>query len=112
MKIFEDELNLLGVNLGTPEMMQAGSPLVPNKDTVQLIITVRNNEDFPEFQIRSLAKNILDRRGTSFRFKELVLPKAGIKIACTCRRGMILFRYIEYYEVGSDDTIKQIDVLI
>jgi hypothetical protein len=110
MKIFIDELKSLGANIGSPELVVGGMKL--REQLIQLNIHANINEKFEETQIIDLARSIITRRGNTFYFKELFLPKSGVDIACSCRKENIIFRYLEAYEPGSDRIMKRVDVLI
>ena len=109
MAIFIDELESLGANIGSPELIAGGMQL--NKNTNQFTIQTYLDEGFLEIQIRNLAKAAVARAQT-FYFKELILPKSGVEIVCNCRKGNVLFRYLEAYEMESDRVVKQIDILV
>ena len=108
MAIFIDELESLGANIGSPELIAGGMML--NENTNQFNIQTYD-EEFLEIQIRNLAKAAVARAQT-FYFKELILPKSGVEIVCNCRKGNVLFRYLEAYEMESDRVVKQIDILV
>lgn len=109
MKIFIDELKSLGANIGSPEFVAGGMKI--SEHTSQWTIQAYTNEEFPETTIQDLAKRLVAKAQT-FCFKELVLPKSGVDIACSCRKGNILFRYLEAHDPGSDKVLKRIDVLV
>lgn len=114
---FEKKLIERNVTINDPICIEYGSKITMPFHAAysgryhQFNITFSNEQDFTA-NIEELVKMISAVSNNNVSFRELLLPKNSVEIACHCRRNKIIFRYLEAYELNSDKIMKRIDVLI